>query len=103
MPQPIDTQTGLAQITQAQRVQQIVDRVSLAAQQRTAIETQEQQVATETEVQQTHAKADDVDSDLRRHNPYMGRRRRGRDKEETEQSRTKSAPNGEDHVLDVTI
>jgi len=103
MPQPIDVQTGLAQVTQAERIQQIVDRVSLAAQQRTAAETQEQRIASETEVQQTHAKTDDVDRDMRRHNPYMGRRRRGQGKEETGDAKPRPAPDGEEHHLDVII
>lgn len=104
MPQPIDVQTGIMQVTQAERVQQIAERVSLAAQQRTAVETQEQRVASETEVQQTHAKADEVDQDTRRHNPYMGRRRhRGQTEDDEAENRPKPAADGEEHYLDVVI
>ena len=104
MPQPIDLQTGLTQITQAERVQQIAERVSLAAQQRTAVETQEQRVASETEVQQTHAKTDDVDQEMRRHNPYMGRRHHHGQTEDNEaEAKPRPVADGEEHHLDVVI
>lgn len=75
MPQPIDLQTQLSQVTTAERVQQLSERLSLTAQQRSAVEMQEQRVTAETQVQQTHAKADELDTDLRRRTPYRGRRK----------------------------
>ncbi len=52
MPQPIDIQTELARTTAAQRVQEIADRASLAAQQRQTQHAQKQQMDTETVIQQ---------------------------------------------------
>lgn len=52
MPQPIDIHTELARATAAQRVQEIADRVSLAAQQRQAQHARDEQIEAETVVQQ---------------------------------------------------
>lgn len=104
MPQPIDLQTGLTQITQAERLQQFVDRAALAAQQRTAQETQEQRIVAETEVRETRAKPDEVEQDLRRHNPYQGRRSHREPEEETPaEGKPRPAADGEEHHFDVII
>lgn len=50
MPQPIDIHTELARTTAAQRVQEIADRASLAAQQRQAQHAHDEQVKAETVV-----------------------------------------------------
>ena len=76
MPQPIDPHTELGRATAAERIQQIADRASLAAQARTAAETSALQRDVETQVQQTAAKSDEVDRELRRRNPYVGRRKK---------------------------
>jgi len=76
MPQPIDFQSEIARTTAAERVQQIVDRASLAGQQRTAHEIEAQRVASENQVHETNPKSEQVDRDLKRHNPFMGRRKR---------------------------
>lgn len=76
MPQPVDLQTEMGRVTQAERVQQALDRASLAAQQRAALEVQEKRVQTETQVQETQTMADRVEAEARRRNPYLGKRRR---------------------------
>jgi hypothetical protein len=53
MPQPIDLQTELMRVTAAERVQQAVDRVSLAAQGRASAHLQQDGLVKETLVQQT--------------------------------------------------
>ena len=104
MPQPIDLQTELARITSVERIQQIADRASLAAQQRVAMSAQEQRVAVETQVQQTQSKSEEVDQETRRRNPYRGRRGRGgKSLEETAKPKTGATSGGEMHQLDVTI
>lgn len=74
MPQPIDMTSEIARVTTADRLQQIADRLSLAAQMRAATETQEERVAVETQVQQTQAQSEQVEAELRRRNPYARRR-----------------------------
>jgi hypothetical protein len=102
MPQPIDMQTELARVTALDRVQQIIDRVSLAALQRVAVESQEQRVAAETLVQQTHAKSEEIEPEMRRKNPYRYRRKRKADAAGIE---AKDTPphTGEEHRLDVSV
>ena len=104
MPQPIDLQTQLGQLTTAERVQQIADRLSLAAQQRTLIETQEQRLEVETQVQQTHAKTDELgEEELRRRTPYRGRRPK-HDGEPEESEPTPPAPlDVDEHHIDIQI
>jgi hypothetical protein len=106
MPQPIDLQTELGRITAAERIQQISDRASLAGQQRTAAEIQEQRIQVETQVQQTHAQSGQVEEELKRRNPFAGRRRRRaheQDAEETPASLRGLVAEPEPHQFDVTI
>ena len=64
MPQPIDPQTEIGRATAAERIQQIADRSSLAAQAR-ATETSANTLRNlETQVQQAKARSDEVDQDL---------------------------------------
>ncbi len=77
MPQPIDLQTETARIAAAERVQQVMDRASLAAQQRLAAQVEANRVAVETSVQQTpHAQSEQVDAQGRRRNPDQRKRKR---------------------------
>ncbi len=76
MPQPIDPQTELGRASAAERIQQIADRTSLAAQARVASESASGQRAAETQVQHTSPKNDEVDRELRRRNPFVGKRRK---------------------------
>lgn len=76
MPQPIDPHTEVGRATAAERIQQIADRASLAAQARVASESASGQRAAETQVQHTAPKSDEVDRDLRRRNPFVGKRRK---------------------------
>jgi hypothetical protein len=107
MPQPIDFQTELVRTTTAERAQQVADRLSLVATQRSAQELDAERVAVETEVQETHDKPEEINRDLKRRNPYVGRRRRGTkapENEEPEAPRSEGAAPGVDpHRLDITI
>ncbi len=76
MPQPIDPHTEVGRAPAAERIQQIADRTSLAAQARVASESDNGQRAAETQVQHTAPKSDEVDRDLRRRNPFVGKRRK---------------------------
>lgn len=104
MPQPVDIQTELARVSAAERIQQISDRVSLAAQQRVAAATQEDRLARETQVQETpHSQSEQVDAEARRRNPFVGRKRRRKKAEESAASHGPGRTNGEQHRLDVTV
>ncbi len=113
MPQPVDPNTEIMRITAAERIQQIADRASLAAQARHAAEAAEQRVDVESQVRQTAQKSEQVDEQLRRRNPFMGRRRRKRPPESTEardskpgehaEGETESDGPPEHHRLDISI
>jgi hypothetical protein len=77
MPQPVDLQVELARVTAADRVQQVADRLSLAAQQRMAAEAEQDGVNHETQVQETaQSQSEGVDVESHRQNPFVGRRRK---------------------------
>lgn len=76
MPQPIDPQTELGRATAAERIQQIADRASLAAQARLAADVDGARVNAETQVRQAMQKNDEVDRELRRRAPFVGRRKK---------------------------
>jgi len=103
MPQPIDLQTELGRLIAADRLQQVADRASLAAQQRVADDVQQQRVGLETQVQQTHAKSEEVEPEMRRKNPYMGRRRRKPEAETKLEEKPKPPADIEPHQLDITV
>lgn len=109
MPQPIDAQTQLSQLTAAERVQQLSERLSLVAQQRSAAEVQEQRVTAETQVQQAHAKTDELDQDLRRHNPYRRRRQTAAQGEAAEAEPVRPGDASqlpvlqEEHKIDISV
>ena len=79
MPQPVDLQTEIGRAAAAERIQQIADRASLAAQHRVSDEAQETRVQSETTTHQAEPKGPEVDRELRRRAPHSGRRRRRRD------------------------
>jgi len=76
MPQPIDPQTEMGRATAVERIQQIADRASLAAQSRSTVIAAGQQRDMETQVQQSAFKSDEVERELRRRNPFVGRRKK---------------------------
>lgn len=82
MPQPIDFQGELGRTTAAEKIQQLADRLSLAAQLKMADAIQRERVDMETQVQQTHAQSEQVEREKRRRNPYLSRKRRPEDSED---------------------
>jgi len=113
MPQPIDINTELTRSTAVQRMQELADRASLAAQHRHAQDAEREQVDAETRVQQApeseqHAAISGSGSGSQR-----GKQRRGSRKHEdaaSEQAEPQSAgalaiiPDESDrHNLDVTV
>ncbi len=114
MPQPIDPQTEMGRATAAERIQQIADRVSLAAQARASAEMANTRANAETQVHQAMQKNEEVDRELRRRNPFSGRRKRqGGGSEEPEDTRTRHFYNAAEkevvaddetsHRLDIEI
>jgi len=111
MPQPIDPFTEMGRLSAAERMQQAADRASLAAQLRQATEAENQRSAAESQVRQSQQKSEEVEQELRRRNPFMGRRRRKVDGEnEPEQAfiyngheRRTVVSDAEEHDFDVTI
>ena len=71
MPQPIDPFTELARMHAAERIQQIADRASLAAQTRLTSEAALAATNQETQVQQSRAKGEQVDEALRTAADYV--------------------------------
>ena len=103
MPQPIDLQTELGRLMAVERVQQVADRVSLVAQQRVAADEQQQRVGLETQVQQTHEKSEEIEPEMRRKNPYMGRRKRRAPVEPVPGEKPGPPVMEEPHNLDITV
>ncbi|HOE67295.1 MAG TPA: hypothetical protein PLO62_12290 [Candidatus Hydrogenedentes bacterium] len=94
MPQPIDPQTETARLSAVDRVQQIMDRASLAAQQRLAAHVESERVIAETVVQQTpQSQSEQVDAEARRRNPYAKRRKQ----RAPEDSDPDATPHGSDN------
>lgn len=75
MPQPIDPHTEIGRATAAERIQQIAERASLAAQARVSAEAAEARVSAESQVRQAMQKNEEVERELRRRAPFAGRRR----------------------------
>jgi hypothetical protein len=114
MPQPIDPQTEIGRATAAERIQQIADRVSLAAQARASADIANARVSAETQVHQTMQKNNEVERDLRRRTPFVARRKkRDGSSDEPEDSRTRQFYNAAEkevvaddldaHRLDIEI
>jgi len=76
MPQPIDPITEIGRATAAERIQQIADRASLAAQARAAADVANARISAEQQVHEAAQKRAEVERDLRRRNPYQGKRQR---------------------------
>ncbi len=115
MPQPIDPNTELMRVTAVERIQQIMDRASLAGQAHQRALAEEEQVAMETYVQHLNQKGKEVDDERRRRTPYLGKRKHksqkdGRDDLSDEAHVFYTASEGKeiaedpnDHELDIEI
>lgn len=113
MPQPIDPLTELGRATAAERIQQIADRASLAAQARLAAGEAEARVNVETQVRQAMQKNEQVDQELRRRTPFVGRRKKREDGDAPDDGRTRHfydaterdvlADDPDEHRFDVEI
>lgn len=112
MPQPVDFNTEVAKVTAAERAQEVMARVSLAAQQRQTTAEQENRVRAETEVRQTAETENlQVQADAKRRNPFIGRRRRRHTPSEDAGDAGAASPGAENtartdpeqHQLDVTV
>lgn len=90
MPQPIDPHTEIGRSMAAERIQQIADRASLAAQSRLAAEVSQDRLQAESQVRQAMQKNEEVDRELKRRAPFVGRRAKrkpGEEPPEDERSR----------------
>ena len=95
MPQPIDFHSEVAKVDVAARVQEIVDRASLAAHQRGGETEERVRVESETQVQQAdRGEGREVDAEAHRRNPFSGRRRRKPEKPEEEERRPPGSAGG---------
>lgn len=109
MPQPIEPATEMLRVNVAERIQQIADRASLAAQMRTADDAVNDRVRIESQVQQSEAKSQEVEQELRRRNPFMGRRRRKNDDDAeqytfyTAKEKQQVTDELEEHNLDISV
>ena len=113
MPQPIDPLTELGRATAAERIQQIADRASLVAQGRVAADAATVQANAETQVRQAMAKNEEVDRELKRGTPFIGRRKKRRESGDGASERSRHFYNASEkdvladdpdlHRLDVEI
>lgn len=105
MPQPIDFQTEVAKVTAAERMQQIAGRVSLAAQQRQALEEERHRTEMETQVEQTdQPEGQQVEDKGKRKTPFSKRRRkRGPQVANDSQANEHHASGDEGCHFDVTV
>lgn len=108
MPQPIDPHTELGRIAAAERIQQVSDRASLAAQQRATQQALENLVNRETQVAEMEQKGPEVEPDPERRNPEERRRGRRRAREAEDPTHLAAempvVDDGEHgHKLDISI
>jgi len=118
-PQPIDAQTMIGRMADAERVQQMAERQPLIQQDRVATQTPTQSAQQETQVQRPEQPQQGQVRETRRREPFAGRRhrrkrsaskrgdtnRRGVSPESATydpHARKEPAEGGEGHVLDVT-
>lgn len=102
MAQPVDPTTEISRAAAVERIQQLTSRTDLAGQARLAAGLAREQVGAESTVDRPEAKQSEVDRDLRRRNPYGGRRRRREpapEQEATPEARTFYTP--DEHVVVV--
>lgn len=110
MPQPIDPTTEISRTAAVERLQQLTARTDLHMQAQQASALARQQHVLESEVDQAEGKRSEVERDLRRRNPYRGKRR-PKPNPPTEETRTfytagetkTMADDDEHHGLDVKI
>ena len=112
MPQPIDMQSEISRVSMAERIQEASTRSSLAAQQRAALDTEQNDQLKEVQVNQTEqAENPEVESEGRRKNPYAGRRKKRKPSPDDERTHTvynsheaKEVLDDPDaHGLDITV
>ena len=112
MPQPIDMQSEVTRISMAERMQDAATRGQVAAQQRTAQESQEQVQLRDSQVNETEeTRNPEVDADGRKRERELNRRKNKRAMLGSEEAHTvynaheskEILDDPEDHRLDVTI
>ncbi|MGC8739746.1 MAG: hypothetical protein ACP5UA_14035 [Candidatus Hydrogenedens sp.] len=86
MPMPIDPNTEILRVNLAERIQQISDRASLLGQVRQSLNEEQQRVVDETQVKEMQQKSEQVETELKRKNPFLGRRRKPQKEEYKEVS-----------------
>lgn len=97
MAQPVDPTTEISRTAAVERIQQMSTRADLAAQARLAANAARDQLSAETTVDRPDAKDTEVDRELRRRNPFSGRRRRRQEQETPTEARTFYTP--DEHVV----
>ena len=103
MPQPIDVQSEVGRATMVEKMQQVSDRLSLAAQQRVAAEEEEAHLKQETQVnEKDDVEGEAVDGDGRRRTPF-GKRGSNADGEDEEGAESRPRVDGEEHQFDISI
>lgn len=76
MPMPIDPNTEMMRVNLAERIQQISDRASLLGQVRQSLSEEQHRLVDETQVKELQQKSEQVEAELKRRNPFLGRRKR---------------------------
>ncbi len=76
MPMPIDPNTEMMRINLVERIQQISDRASLLGQVRQSLNEEQHRLVDETQVKEMQQKSEQVEAELKRRNPFLGRRKK---------------------------
>jgi len=76
MPMPIDPNTEMMRVNLAERIQQITDRASLLGQARQSLNEEQHRLVDETQVKEMQQKSEQVEAELKRRNPFLGRRKK---------------------------
>lgn len=113
MPQPIDPATEINRAAAVERLQQLTSRSDLNAHARNAHALAQQQLDAETHVERPEAKSDEVERELKRRNPYLGRRKKRPLSEESPSEEARTFYSADEkptvvedeppHKLDITI
>ncbi len=100
MPMPIDPNTEIMRVSIAERIQQISDRASLLGQVRQSLNEEQHRVVDETQVKEMQQKSEQVETELKRKNPFLGRRQRLKEEKKEQSQREEIIETYEDRKDD---
>ncbi len=106
MPQPVDLQTEIARVSATEKIQEIADRASLAAQKHHSLDEEQKRVESETQVQaskETENKEINADAGGEKAERRKRRSRGGSADKKRRKKGKGGSSDAEIHSFDVTI